>query len=319
MNNNHKDKKIGFNIGWDYFVSDLMLPSYIKDDSDCYSIVEGYKEASSRKIRKIPADRFTRKWLQLRVNAWRRNRHINEDVTPEYIKSIDVIRCPITNDLLTHSNNEYSDWSVDRVNNNAAYAIGNLVVVSTRANIAKGNYSMSEMIEFAHSDKPIPTKINYKENINPLSKIEWAKWVTICSHGLNDDNDIQSIKNSYFAPCVIYPPHGLRGRCFSVLQIIIARKAKGHDNGEYKKIVESISKNKRPLVQKILKKAEKQQVNKHLEIWYNQKLFFDYLGMFILLEQEEKHKILKVAFRHFDTETYEINPDDYHFDKNGYS
>ncbi len=99
---------------------------------------EGFVAArAGRPARPLP-DRYERKWLQLRLSAFERGRVINDDVSPALLRLIDVDRCPVTRQLLTHGELKDSDWSVDRLNNEGAYAANNLAVISTKANQAKG-------------------------------------------------------------------------------------------------------------------------------------------------------------------------------------
>ena len=101
------------------------------------------------------ADRFTAKWLQLRLNAWRRQRAVAPDVTPELLRELDVTHCPITRERLTHGSLQDTDASVDRLNNDAAYAASNLAVMSVRANRAKGALSFAQVLARAESAIPV--------------------------------------------------------------------------------------------------------------------------------------------------------------------
>jgi len=125
--------EIGHKLGWD-------LAHYgwdPREDAD-NDVIEGHKAGTAHfgGRRKAP-DRFERKWLQLRQSALRRGRVVDESVTPEFIASIDHPICPVTLVEMTHSTRLDTDWSVDRVNNHGAYADGNLVIMSVRANRAK--------------------------------------------------------------------------------------------------------------------------------------------------------------------------------------
>jgi hypothetical protein len=105
--------------------------------------------------RKHPT-RFERKWLQLRQNALRRGRVVHEAVTSEYIEFIDYPTCPVTLVELTHGTGKDTDWSMDRVNNDGAYADGNLIVMSAQANQAKGNKSLPELSALVADGKSLP-------------------------------------------------------------------------------------------------------------------------------------------------------------------
>jgi hypothetical protein len=320
MPNFTKDAKIGFNIGWDYYSYDMNIPNYLLTNKDVKPILDGFNEARSRKVKQIQTDRFVKKWLLLRVNAWRRNRHFDDSVTPDFIKIIDATHCPVTGDRLTHSTEYYTNWSVDRVNNDASYAIGNIIVVSSRANIAKGNYTHQQIINFAYNENANIPKYADKRNkeLQPLSRIEWARWALICSHAPIAESDEGHLKMSYVSPCVISPPPGLCGRNFSFLQMFISRKIDGTDCGEYKKILESIVKHKRKTLNSIVKKGEKIYVRNSLEIWFDVSLFSMFIDFYETLSDDEKHRIYCITMRIWGSHTQKILDADYHFQTKGY-
>jgi hypothetical protein len=101
-------------------------------------VCQGFEAAAHVGLRRQRSDRFVNKWLQLRLSAWRRGRVVADDVTPDLLREIDVDQCPVTRVTLTHGMLLASDWSVDRLNNDAAYAASNLAVMSVKANGAKG-------------------------------------------------------------------------------------------------------------------------------------------------------------------------------------
>lgn len=133
------DRK-AWEIGWDYAAHGLRLPDHAHD-----AVRQGHAAAAVHFRTPQPHDRFVRKWLLLRYNAWQRGRLVSDDVTAAYIETIDVARCPVTLEALTHGTGADSDWSVDRLNNDAGYAPGNLAVMSARANRAKGTQRFAEV------------------------------------------------------------------------------------------------------------------------------------------------------------------------------
>ncbi len=120
-------------------------------------VIEGHTAGNAHfgSKRKHPT-RFERKWLQLRQNALRRGRVVHEAVTPEYIEFIDYPTCPVTLVELTHGTGKDTDWSVDRVNNDGAYADGNLIVMSVRANKHKGSKSLADITDLVAEGKSLP-------------------------------------------------------------------------------------------------------------------------------------------------------------------
>lgn len=241
MNNCQKDIKAGFDIGWDYYAYDMTLPAYLKGN-EFKCVEDGFAEAKKRKISPSKNDRFVKKWLLLRVNAWKRNRYIDASVTPEFIGMIDNELCPITKEKLTHGSMSETDWSVDRINNNAAYALGNIVVVSSRANIAKGDYTHLQILNFAYdTDIKIPLIASSRNpSIAALSREEWARWALICAHAPVEIKE--GIARAFHSPCVMTPPKGLFGRSSSFMQMAIAKKSSHRDDGEYKKFLLALNK-----------------------------------------------------------------------------
>jgi hypothetical protein len=138
-----------FAIGWDYAAHRIRLP----DDAP-EAVRQGHAAAAPRFATPKPHDRFVRKWLLLRYNAWLRRRIVCDEITPAYLEAIDVARCPVTREPLTHGTGADTDWSVDRLNNDGGYAPGNLAVISTRANRAKGTRGFAEVLALASSAAP---------------------------------------------------------------------------------------------------------------------------------------------------------------------
>ncbi len=129
------------------------------------AVREGFRAAAARNTCRQAGDRFQRKWLQLRLGAWMRQRAVGDDVTPALLRQIDVSQCPVTREPLTHGQRTATDWSVDRLNNEAAYASGNLAVMSVRANRAKGALSFEQVLAAAQGERPA----------GELTRAEWLR------------------------------------------------------------------------------------------------------------------------------------------------
>jgi hypothetical protein len=132
-------------------------------------IAEGFAQASARGGIRVHPDRFINKWLQLRISAYSRDRIFDEQVTPEMIRKIDVAECPILRIPLTHGTRASTDWSVDRLNNDGAYATHNLAVMSTLANEIKGNLSFDQVYEYAQGSCAT----------NGLEPVQWLRLASV--------------------------------------------------------------------------------------------------------------------------------------------
>ncbi len=139
--------RIGFEIGWDLALHGLQLmPSHGG------AIIDGHKAWSlshpAGAVCRVDArSAWTRKWLQVRSGAWQRRIKFDSEVTPDYLLSITPERCPITRVDLTVGTLCDSDWSLDRVNNDLGYVQGNIAVISSHANKAKGSMSASQLLK----------------------------------------------------------------------------------------------------------------------------------------------------------------------------
>jgi len=158
---NEEKEKIGYVIGQDWAYYRQPLP----DNADA-AIYRGHESNAAQIPFRSEVDRFTKKWLQLRYHAYLRYRTVSEDVTPSLIKALDVSFCQVTETNLTHGFQEDSDWSVERLCNQAGYAWGNLAIISKNANEARGSMTYEEICAAADS----------KKNINRLSPIEWERY-----------------------------------------------------------------------------------------------------------------------------------------------
>ena len=152
-------------------------------------------------LRTLSSNRFVRKWLQLRLGAWLRGRAFDcTQVNPTYLRQIDVTVCPITREVLTHGTGELSDASVDRVFNDAAYAGGNLAVMSTRANRAKSDYGSDDAMRFARQ-----IELGKLNEIDGLTAEHWARIAVLTSF-------VTPMQHARAAtlPLLVLPPNRLR-------------------------------------------------------------------------------------------------------------
>jgi hypothetical protein len=132
-------------------------------------VQEGFDAAASKNLRRRRADRFERKWLQLRLQAWQRNRAVADDVNVDLLRHLDVTHCPVSREALTHGERYGTDWSIDRLNNDGAYAASNLAVLSTRVNRAKGRLAFEDVLELSKRETAT----------GGLAPIEWQRLATL--------------------------------------------------------------------------------------------------------------------------------------------
>ena len=154
-------EEVARKLGWDYGRYGLRPPE------DAHEWVKQEYEVARTKFGAAPLthDRFVRKWLQLRASALKRRRIVDPGVTVGLLRAIDTPTCPITLVELTHGKNRDSDWSIDRLDNDGAYAPRNLAVMSRKVNHAKGAKTFWQVYELSEAT----------EDAEGLSPREWLR------------------------------------------------------------------------------------------------------------------------------------------------
>ena len=195
------DRETGFEIGWDFAHHALTPPvEWLAIGSP---LRHGWDAGrASFGARTLAPTRAVRKWLQLRLNAWRRGRAFEGvQVTPNYLRQIDARCCPITREALTHGIGAPSDASIDRVRNDAGYAAGNLAVMSVRANAAKNDCDF---------DAALAAMRRAEGGANDaapgdLDAAQWARVAVLCSF-------VTLLPHAQAAglPLLVLPPNRLR-------------------------------------------------------------------------------------------------------------
>lgn len=164
------NQRVAFGIGQD--CAYYGLPP-AEPENAAYMV--GYRSASGRSA--SPADRFVRKWLQVRTNAWRRNRHVDEDFTVQLLRDIDRPTCSVSDVVFTYGTGLDSDWSVDRIDNDGGYTAGNLVLVTVRVNREKGTRSLLELLMLGYSieDAQLTAFLPSLPSPGQLTDVEWQR------------------------------------------------------------------------------------------------------------------------------------------------
>ncbi len=190
----------GFELGWDYAHYGTVPPA--EHLHPLSPVRQGWEAGSASFGRRTQqANRFVRKWLQLRLNAWLRGRAFEgTQVNPAFLRRIDVAVCPITREVLTHCTGELSDASVDRVFNDAAYAAGNLAVMSTRANQAKSAYGVDDAMAFVRQ-----IETGKLGQIDGMTAEQWARIAVLASFATPMPH-----AQAACLPLLVLPPNRLR-------------------------------------------------------------------------------------------------------------
>ena len=192
--------RVGFELGWDYAHYRVSLPSpYANEVSP---LRDGLRAGEATfGLRTLAANRHVRKWLQLRLHAWLRGRSVElVQVTPNYLQQIDATHCPITRTALSSATLDTTDASIDRVRNDAGYAAGNLAVMSTKANHAKGAQGFRGALQRVQQ-----IEAEQLPGIDGLTAAQWARVAVLCSFV-----EPLSHEEASSLPMLLLPPNRLR-------------------------------------------------------------------------------------------------------------
>lgn len=161
----------GFDIGWDHARHGLPPPPEHCRHGN--ALLRGWRAGHACfGTRTRGASHRVRRWLALRVHAWQRGRAFElADLTPHYLGQIEVLSCPITRAALVPA-----QQSVDRVCDAAGYAAGNLAVMSTLANRAKGALGWQQALQCAQQADAAEGG-----SIDGLDAAAWARVATLIS------------------------------------------------------------------------------------------------------------------------------------------
>jgi hypothetical protein len=167
---------VGFEIGWDHAHYRIVPPPQHLHAG--HPVRRGWQAGQAvfgpRTLRPTAA---VQQWLQLRLQAWLHG-HSFEDLqlTPRFIAQLDVARCPVTREPLTQGAGLPTDAVIERLNQGAGYAGGNLVMLSARAAAAKANCDWHDALAFAQRIESAGI-----DSIAGLGAAEWQRLAALMS------------------------------------------------------------------------------------------------------------------------------------------
>lgn len=121
----------GFAIGWDHAHHALVPP--VEHLASGSPVRQGWQAGRAAfGGRTLAAGASVRQWLQLRLQAWQHGLAFEPvQVTPHYLRQIAASHCPVTRGRM-------DDPVVERVRLDAGIAAGNLAMISSRVQAARG-------------------------------------------------------------------------------------------------------------------------------------------------------------------------------------
>lgn len=269
------DEKTGFELGWDY----ARFLGWHPDDERNKHFLGGFATAKRASWPPPHLDRYIRKWLQLRYGAWRRNRVFDENVTPSFLQEIDRPLCPILGTTLTHSTGELTDWSVDRLNNRGGYAVGNLAVMSTQANAAKGNLSLEDII----------SRSCLTHGCGGLTPLQWKRMVSL----LAGPYSVIQERELLYPLCIVPPPY-VPLNLFQEFQLVLVREALASHSPLLAKLEKlCATRNARRQFKKLVLKVQscRKDLQPAMEVWLTDELFGALVSLYESLPVETLGKM----------------------------
>lgn len=182
--------RVAFELGQDHARFNLRRPRASEAPN---AFLQGYDAYEGK--RRNSRTWAVNKWLTLRYSALKRNYVLTDDVTPQFLDQIAAQHCPVTLAPLTRGTGQETDCSIDRLISTAAYARGNLVAMSVKANQAKADLSFEEVRQIAITGGPH----------RGLSHQEWARILSLMFGAWAQING--NPKGAIFPLCTATPTH----------------------------------------------------------------------------------------------------------------
>lgn len=135
----------GFEIGWDHAHHRITPP--LRHLHDHNPVRQGWDAGRATfGARTLPATAAVQQWLALRLQAWQHGQLFEGvQVNPHFLTRLDVQECPVSRCALSGDATD----SVTRLNQAAAYAAGNLAVLSEQVVAARGAADWQQAMERA--------------------------------------------------------------------------------------------------------------------------------------------------------------------------
>ena len=144
---------LAFEIGFDHYR--FSLPLDITRFHDLYrqDIRNGFEAAKCQQATKIRPDMYERKLLSIQDRGLIKGLEVTitaDNLRYEFNKTQG--NCPVTDVPFTFAENNDTDWSVDRIDNDRGYCPDNIVIVSVIVNQAKSDLDLSGVIKSVLAD-----------------------------------------------------------------------------------------------------------------------------------------------------------------------
>jgi hypothetical protein len=145
------DDPIGFQVGWDHAHHGLVPPAELLLEGTPIGL--GWRAGRAVFANRCwAATRHTRLWLALRIEAWRIGAPFDlQTVTPNHLAQIEVRLCPVLRLPLGGTPDAKGAPQIARLNPRAAFAAGNLVLLSRAAALAWQGLDVADLVRRARA------------------------------------------------------------------------------------------------------------------------------------------------------------------------
>lgn len=191
---------LGFAIGRDHARHGLTPPA--GELHAGHPVREGWEDGLRQFRRRTrEATPAVRHWLALRLGAWRRGEPVEGQlVTPNLVAQLMADRCPVSGVLLSALAGDDGEAVIERLNPAAAWAAGNLVMLSRRVQAARAGRDWRACR--AAADR---IERGECEAIDGLSGAEWLRLAVLASFATPLSHD-----EAASLPLVVLPPNRVR-------------------------------------------------------------------------------------------------------------
>lgn len=166
---------VGWQLGFDHARQGVPLPaSHLHEGSPLFA---GWQAALARRpLRHRDPAPGSRRWLQLRLQAWTEGVAYEEQLlTPHYLQQLERSHCPVSRERLQDEIGHPSQRCIVRLRPQDAYAAGHLVMISRRAADALQGRSLERLQELALQ------AARRAEPVDGLNAAAWARLVSLVS------------------------------------------------------------------------------------------------------------------------------------------
>lgn len=195
----HPDDRCAFDIGWDHARHGLVPPAelLLPDTPVC----QGWMAAKAVFGRRtLSSSRHTRQWMALRLRAWREGAVFDDQaVTPNYLGQIEPTHCPVQRTALGGAAGSPDAAVIERINMQAGYAAGNLVVMSAHAASARRDIDVLQAMRLARQCETTG------ESTNGLHASAWWRMAALLSFA-----QALTLAEAAALPMAMMPPNRVR-------------------------------------------------------------------------------------------------------------